>query len=190
MKNSFALILAITVSFLGICHGADGFKAGAINLNMPSENLKARLPDTQLLSRYVKEIETACNEYFKKEAKPAPPFHLMIAVKPGKVARVWFVVSDPNENARLAPLKQKLESMPAMEVVKGPVAFAISDEDTANNEEIRQGPPVPEEWMKIIDQSEEELVMPDGVLAILWPDSAEDKAAAKASPKGESEKEK
>ncbi|MEZ0274265.1 MAG: hypothetical protein ACAH88_05125 [Roseimicrobium sp.] len=115
-----------------------------------------------------------------KEAKPKPPFAVVMAVKPGWVSRAWLVTSDATEAARMEPLKKKLESVPAMSVTEGPVVMAFLDEETSKSKDARgKGPPMPAEWREAVKNSKVDLQVPDGILAVVWPDTDEQKAAAK-----------
>lgn len=184
MKKLVTLFLAfvLATTFAGTAHGARGFKTGGVILYQTDDVLQARVPDVKELAAYTQAIEAACHEYFTEEARPNPPFYVVTAVKPGKVARVWFITPDAKETARLEPLKKKLEAVPAMAVNAGPVVLAIADEPTMKAEgQKADGPPTPAEWQEAAKGTKERLSMPDGILALLWPDTAEEMAAAKAT---------
>ena len=181
MKTLSALVLALSSILSGSAHGADGFKTGSIVLYQTDTVLQARVSEVSELAAYAQSIEAICHEYFTKEPRPKPPFFVVMAVKPGKVARVWFVTPDAKESARIEPLKKKLESVPAMAVKEGPVVIAIADDATAKSEgQKSDGPPMPAEWQEA-KTTKEKLLVPDGILDVLWPDTAEQEAAAKAT---------
>jgi hypothetical protein len=184
MKKLFPLVLGMMWmwSSLSAAHASGGFETGGIILYQTDTVLRARVPDVHVLADYTKSIEAACHEYFTKETKPAPPFHVVLAVKPGNVARVWFVTADARESARLDALKKKLEALPAMEVSEGPVVFAITEAETTKVEGYKSdGPPLPAEWQEVAKKTKEKLQVPDGILPIVWPDTEEQKVATKAT---------
>ncbi|QIF01440.1 hypothetical protein [Roseimicrobium sp. ORNL1] len=183
MKRLTSLVLTLALTLAGMAHGADGFKTGGVILYQTNDVLLTRAPEVKVLAAYTKAIEAACHEYFTKEASPKSPFYVVTAVKPGKVARVWFITPDEKEIARLEPLKKKLEALPAIAVKEGPVVFAIADEATIKSDSQKaENPPIPVEWQKAAAKSpKENLVIPDDLLALVWPDTAEEKAAAKAT---------
>jgi hypothetical protein len=182
MKKLTSLVLALAVALGGIADGADGFTTGSIILYQTEEVLETRAPDVKELAAYAQALEVACHEYFTKEARPKPPFYVVAAVKPGKVARVWFVTPDAKETARIEPLKKKLEAVPALAVKEGPLVIGIADEPTAKLQAGQDdGPPMPAEWQEAAKNAKEELQVPDGILSVVWPDTEEQKAATKAA---------
>lgn len=183
MKKLASLVFALFTALAGIAHGAEGFKTGSIILYQTEDVLQTRAPDVKELAAYAQALEVACDEYFTKEARPKPPFYVVAAVKPGKVARVWFVTPDAKETARIEPLKKKLEAVPALAVKEGPLVIGIADEPTAKIQTQQQddGPPMPLEWQEAAKNTKGELQVPDGILAVVWPDTAEQKAATKAT---------
>jgi hypothetical protein len=182
MKRLISLVLTLALTWAGIAHGADGFKTGGVILYQTDDVLQTRAADVKELAAYTQAIEAACHEYFTKEARPKPPFHVVTAVKPGKVARVWFITPDAKETARIEPLKKKLEAVPAMAVKEGPVILGISDEATAKAEgQSNNGPPLPVEWREAAKNAKNAPETPDDILALVWPDTEEQKAAAKAT---------
>jgi predicted metallo-beta-lactamase superfamily hydrolase len=67
-----------------------------------------------------------CNTFFKKSDTPRA-LDLVVAVRPQRRSKVWFVspTQGAKDDAQLAKLRALLEAVPAPEVIDGPVLFAM-----------------------------------------------------------------
>jgi hypothetical protein len=151
-----------------------GFETDNIVLYQSNETLQARVGAVAELSHYIKQLQAVCGEFFATTKTPET-VHVVVAVRPGKRARVWFVSSTrPAPDAQREPLRKKLEAVPPCDVHDGPVAFAISAKLAGGDGKNSKGnkdfkPPIPKEWQDAATGKEGVLV-PDGFLDLVWPD--------------------
>ena len=105
----------------------NGFQVASIVLYQPDDVLRERLGDSaEDLAAYVKRLVSVCATALPG-GQGAATLDVVVAVKPGKRARVWFVAGSATVPGAetLAALRGKLEAVTPLEVQKGPVAFAI-----------------------------------------------------------------
>jgi hypothetical protein len=151
-----------------------GFETDKLVLYQPNEILQARVGAVEEFSTYIKQLQTVCSEFFATNKTPET-LHVVVAVRPGKGARVWFISSlYPSADAQREPLRKKLEAIPPCEVRDGPVAFAISaklaggdGKNPAGDKNLKL--PIPKEWQEAV-KDKESVIVPDGLLDIVWPD--------------------
>jgi hypothetical protein len=197
MKIFFVLMFSFVAAATTMA-GEAGFKMGNIVLYQPNEVLQERLTDAKGLAEYVQALDKVCTEYFAKEVK-AETLQVVVALKPGKLARVWFVSSTREDVKALALLREKLEKVPAIDVYKGPVAFALTGDIAGGGKSKEKGkaqgkedgefsPPIPKEWQDAVAKAKERkdgpVIVPDGFLAAVWPDEPGAKVKEKPVPKG------
>lgn len=158
--------------------GETGFQMDSMMLYQEDNTLRARAVEVTTLGEFVKQIETTCSQFFAKTDRPES-LDVVVAVKPGKKSRVWFVSSIRKDQKELEPLRKKLEAIPAMTVKQGPVVFAlkglIAGGDSKKAE--KESPPnlpIPSEWKDAATSVKQNLAVPDGFLELVWPDTAED----------------
>jgi hypothetical protein len=155
----------------GHCATATGFHSYQIVLYQPDSVLQARVPSVEALAAYEKRLDKVCTDFFAG-AKTRERLDIVVGLKPGKRVRVWFVSSSRAvpENS-LAPLRKRLEAVPACNVREGPVAFAIratiADANILEDKKDYQ-PPTPMEWRAPIGESP--VIVPDGLFRHIWPD--------------------
>lgn len=187
MKNLRPCLIAVL--FSAFAHGVEpGFKMDNVVLYQPDEVLSPRLPDVSAFSDYVKRLQKVCVEYFEKEEKPET-LHVVIAVKPGKKSRVWFVSAKRPNMKALVPLREKLEKVPAAEVFGGSVVFAVSGSIAGGDGKAKVvagefRPPIPKEWEEAVKGRKETVEVPDGFLARVWPDAPGDAPKEIPAPPG------
>ena len=105
---------------------ATGFATSNIVLYQANADLEVRVPSAEALADYIKRLQAVATDLFAPDKTPEN-LDIVIVVKPGKKARVWFVSSiRPGTDPSLEPLRQKLEAVDPLDVEAGPVAFAIS----------------------------------------------------------------
>jgi hypothetical protein len=123
----------------------------------------------------VKQLEKVSADYFAA-AKDPETLDIVVAVKPGKRSRVWFVSSRRKSTKELEPLRKKLEAVPALAVFGGPVAFAISGAvvggDGKAGNASKEGPPLPKEWTDAAAKEKGSIEVPEGFLRLVWPDES------------------
>ncbi len=186
--------LVLTVLVLGcvlhsLSFAAEGFETENLVLYQPDAVLKERLPSVNPLGDYFKKIEAECKGSLAKETQ-ASRLVVVVAVKPGKQSKVWFIPS-ATKDPKLAELQKKLEMLPAIDVYGGPFAFAICGKIAGGNPaakaEDEGGPPIPQEWKDAVKDSKEGIRVPEGFLAKVWPDPPGWTAPADKRPKAPTE---
>ena len=162
------------------------FETGKIVLYQPEEVLQARVPDPDGFANYVKQLHAVCARSFAAATAPET-LDLVVAVRPGKRARVWFVSSVvPSADPEREPLRKELEAVPPCAVHNGPLVFAFAakiaggdGKDLARDKD--PNPPIPKEWQDAA-AGKEGVLVPDGFLDLVWPDPAPPAARPAATP--------
>ena len=173
---SLAVVAWLAVSLpAAVADAPRGFAMERVALYQPEEVLDARVGVADLAA-YIKQLQAVCAGFFATAGTPET-LHVVVAVRPGKRARIWFASStrldlDPARD----PLRKQLAAVPPCEVRGGPVAFALSGKIAgggASNPPGDQGfaLPVPQAW-KDASKGKEGVVVPDGLLDLVWPDAA------------------
>jgi hypothetical protein len=153
-----------------------GFETDNVVLYQPNEALQARVGSVADLANYIKELQAVCAEFFVATATPET-LHVVVAIRPGKRSRVWFVSSTrPAPDPQREPLLKKLEAVQPCDVRDGPVAFAISSKLAGGDGKNPKGdkdfkPPIPKEWQDAA-KGKEGVLVPDGFLDLIWPDGS------------------
>ena len=155
---------------------AKAFDTDHIFLYQADAVLKQRVSSVNDLAAYIQSVEKACAEYFagSETAKTGDNLQIVIAVRPNKRSRVWFI-SARNAGHELDSLKKKLEAVEPFEGRSGPVAVAIVARihgGTANGfgDENAAHPPIPSEWTEAIKDQKPPFQLPDTFLEAVWPD--------------------
>ena len=143
------------------------FEAWDIFLYQPDNVLQERLSGSvRGLTDNIKQLMSTCEASFAR-----PPIqetlNIIVAVRPGKRSRVWFVSSRPTNTPQGQALRRKLEAITPCEVRGGPVAFALSYKVAGGDGKRLKNPPMPKEWEDAAKGKE--LLFPDGILDIVWP---------------------
>ena len=173
MKSLVVSLLAIAWCVTAFAaEPANGFKLAGLNIGyLRSEEFGSRVAVPELAG-YVKKLQADCEDFFAGTTTPEN-LDIVVAVKPGKVSRVWFVSSrSPAAGEKRDALRAKLEAVAAPDVSGGPIAFAmvgkIAGGDPALPPENAGAPPVPAEW-KDAPAKQDHAVQFDEVLASVWP---------------------
>jgi len=178
--NMKHLLAIVTISLVGVPgwvagEPAKGFETENVVLYQPESVLSERVPSVEELAGYIKRLQGVCAEFFADAATPET-LHIVVALKPGRQSRVWFVSSSPSPSGvNRESLRLRLEAVTPIEVQHGPVAFAISARIAGGNGNVPSGegayqPPIPKEWQDAAKGHGEALAIPDGFLALVWPD--------------------
>jgi hypothetical protein len=153
---------------------AKGFESYHVALYQPDDVLQARVGVVAALTNYIEQLRGICTEYFATTTTPET-LHIVVAVRPGKRARVWLVSSTRREpEAQREPLRKQLEAIPPCEVHGGPIAFAISAKLAGGDGQIpkEDRTPIPKEWQDAVTATGREGgPVPDGVFDLIWPDT-------------------
>lgn len=177
MTTPFRLVLPLV--FLAaafspcVLQAAEGFETDHLALYQPDNILRHRVPSVEVLGEYMKKLQGLCEEHFAKQTK-ASNLTLVIAVRPGKRSKVWFIPRPTQATAiELDTLRKKLEAVTPLEVRGGPFAFAICGKIAGGVAETKaekeSGPPLPEEWTTALTNSKQRGLIPDAALDLLWP---------------------
>lgn len=140
-----------------------------IVLYQPDSVLQERAPPAQSWADYIRALQSTCT-LFLREKGAQEALDVFVALKPGRRSRIWFISSTPAAPGLLEPLRGRLESIEPPEVRGGPVTFlfAAAPEGTARRDPESR---LPDEWLTAIRESGREVMMvPDEVLAMVWPD--------------------
>ena len=154
--------------------GNRSFEAEYIVLYQPTSDFFERISGVEELANYTKRLLGVCENFFTTADTPET-LHIVVAIIPGRQSRIWFVSSTPLPAVReREPLRRQLEAVTPIEVAHGPIAYAISAKIAGGDAKSDQSGyhfPIPKEWQDAAKGSQEELVTPDGILALVWPES-------------------
>ena len=173
----FAIFTLLAASSPVLALGtAEGFETDHVVFYLPEEVMEARVGSVGDFVNYAKQLQAICTEFFATTKTPET-LHIVVAVRPGKRARVWFVSSTrPAPDAQREPLRKKLEAIPPCDVHDGPVAVAISaklagGDGKTPKEEKDFKTPIPKEWQDAVTATgKERVLVDDGLLDLIWPD--------------------
>lgn len=171
MKSFLFLMAALLASILPLSAAdPEGFKTSSIILYQPDALLKARLGDVKDLAAYIKELQAACGESFAASKTPET-LYIVVAVRPAKRSRVWFISSHPSPDAPRDEVRKKLESISPFEAKEGPIIFALAATLAGGDPSALDTtpPPLPAEWMKAAGDRKGPFTS-DDLLDLVWPD--------------------
>jgi hypothetical protein len=150
--------------------GSSPFQLVESLLYQPDEVLRQRMPNSDAFLAYVKRVlETAAAYWTAQPVQSGQTATLVLAVKPGGRSRFWLDL-DPGG---LAPEAERnflarLEELTPPVVQHGPVAMAFHATlwgGRASGWEF-----LPREWQQACQQGGQQLLVPDGILPLVWPD--------------------
>jgi hypothetical protein len=151
MKHILTAILSLLLTsfaLLAIDH-PKGFAMAEIHLGYLSQQAFAERVSVRDLADYTKRLQAVCSQFFAQTTIPED-LSIVVAVKPGKRSKVWFVSSRaPVSSERRDDLRAELEAVLPPVVHGGPIAFAIVGRIAGGQTkgETKAGPPpVPKEW--------------------------------------------
>jgi len=150
-----------------------GFAVSSIVLYQPDSVLNDRLPNIDAFAAFLKEVGSVAVRVFASR-QPPHEFDIVVAIKPGRLARFWFVTSaQPNPHLEES-LRSELSKLTVPSVHGGPVAVAIigsvAGARTSDKAE-HFTPPMPAEWSDAVQRAKSDPVrVPEGVLETVWPD--------------------
>jgi hypothetical protein len=148
--------------------GRKGFSRVSLALYQPDNVLRDRTPDVKSFSKYIKRLQTTCEQFFTESTTPEA-LDIVVAIKPGRRSRVWFLSSTRRPaDVQLESLRKQLEAVDPPEIRNGPVAVAISAAIAGARREASAPPPIPVEWAGVAAKASKPV--PDGILEILWPE--------------------
>jgi len=129
------------------------FETTGVELYLKKEVMAQRASNDDMAT-YVKALQAAAEDFFIAQKEPwKEDLDIVVAVKPGPQARVWFVSWVlPAPDDRLSVLRAKLAAIPPPPVNSGPVAFCIHTQIAGGNGKPPSAvgsPPIPQEWKDI-----------------------------------------
>jgi hypothetical protein len=139
-------------------------KTEAIIMLQNDAVMNKRVPGIEEMGRYLKGVREAFAQAYATVRTPET-LSAIVAVKPGKKARLWLISSLENPPDR-TDLTARFETVPVPEVKEGPVAFAIRF--TIAGAKPAKIPLLPPEWMAAFDG--QPAMMPDAITAYIWKD--------------------
>jgi hypothetical protein len=174
MKRILTTILTLLLtSFASLALDPQmGFATASIHIGYMSQEALGERVSVHDLGDYIKRLQAVCSQFFAQTTIPED-LSIVVAVKPGKRSKVWFVSSRaPASSERRDDLRAELEAVPPPAVHGGPIAFAIEGRIAGGHTkgESKAGPPpVPNEWQDALSKLVEPVPF-DRVLPHIWPD--------------------
>ncbi len=157
---------------------AADFEVKQVVLYVRAQELESRIGSkVDPYADYMKKVWETAAEHWKDLPKgPRQTMLLIIGVKPGKAARVWYTLAEGGvKDEALAALTKKLEALPAVEV-KRPVVAALQVDLWGGPENSVEGPPpetlqFPKAWREAAKAKGVTLRIPldDDDIKVIWP---------------------
>ncbi len=141
-----------------------------IMLYQPDEVLRQRVGNVSILGSFLKRVEEEANQFWSA----LPPGEsravlLVVALRPGGRSRFWPEENPPGLDRRsVEEVVARLQRLPPPLVHSGPVAVALQASLWSQGGKPGGWPFIPTEWQQACGQ--ENLLVPDGVLKIVWPE--------------------
>jgi hypothetical protein len=146
-------------------------KLNNVVLYQPDAVLRERLGDVTPLAEYIKKVKAISEPSFNSDGPEC--LDIVIVLKPGGKARVWFSSTLQNVPDR-TEIKKAIEAISVPLVKQGPVAFALSYNlngiERKKQSDDQFQPPIPEEWKIKAKNIESPLMIPDDFIPLIWPD--------------------
>jgi hypothetical protein len=167
VKRITLLLACLNVSALVALAGTRAFQIESIVQYQPSDVLEERLADPTKLADYIKRLQDVCQRFFAATTSPET-LDIVVAVRPGRHSRIWFVSSvQSTPDAKRKSLRKSLEEVTPCNVTDGSIAFAIAAKIAGGDGKKREDIPMPLAWQKAAKGKN--VVIPDGVLDAVWP---------------------
>ena len=146
-----------------------GFEIVSYVLYQQNEELEQRISSDDLAT-YMKKIEATVAAFLKTAVRPEA-LDLVVAVRPSRKTKVWFIPSAAY-GGKLAALRAQLEAIPAPNVTGGPVVFAGIGSIAGIDRSDQDGLPQPEERLTALKNrplKDKGPIGLDKMLALAWP---------------------
>lgn len=164
-------LLRLLTLLLAVPLFAADAKVANVTLYQPDAALKERVGDVQPLGAYIQKLQAVCAPAWT--SKESEELHIVVVLKPKGQSRVWFV-SSLNPTIDRSKLKAAIEAI-SVPPVRGPIAFAVTYHLNGFTKPplIAQAlqPPIPAEWREKTKDVKGPMVIPDGFIPHVWPDS-------------------
>jgi hypothetical protein len=161
-----ATFFLITAAFVQSAVANDTLRTGAIYFYQPDAVLTERLCCEDGPRFFAEVNELLLNTGRVVEFADPGTGAVVVAIGPAQALEVWFVVDSGEfpENVREAIKLVIQEKVPAVE--EGPVAIAYRYA-LADAEIVETSLPIPEEWLMVIEESQQGSLSTDEILSIL-----------------------
>lgn len=117
-------------------------------LLQPSALMERRVANIDAMADYIKAVQAAAREaVVASGATQAVGGFVVLAVKPGRKARVWLDFDALLDLEMRKHITNNVQAVPAFEVTEGPVVFALKVA-TWDAKESKRVAPLPIEWKK------------------------------------------
>jgi hypothetical protein len=170
MKHILTAILSLLLTSFALLaiDPPKGFATASVHIGYLSQQAFAERVSVRDLADYTKRLQAVCSQFFAQTTIPED-LSIVVAVKPGKRSKVWFVSSRaPASSERRDDLRAELEAVLPPFVHGGPIAFAIVGRIAGGQikgETKASPPPVPNEWRDALSIEPGPL---DQVLPRIW----------------------
>jgi hypothetical protein len=138
-----------------------------IFLLMSQDQLDARA-ETDALTAQVHGISTAVLRLYARGMIRVAPMGVFVAVKPNRRVKVWVEGIEGPVPAEDVALIERLASAVAAPDVRGAIAYVCAF--LRNGTDVAGPPPLPRVWKEAARAADRTLMLPDGMLAAVWPD--------------------
>jgi hypothetical protein len=136
-------------------------------LLVPEAELAARVEVKALAAQIGAIREAVLMAYARGEIRVAP-LGLFVAVKQGRRVKAWAEgIEEPLRGEDAALLEERASAVAAPDV-SGPIAFALAF--PRKGARLAGPPPLPLAWRDAARTAAVGLSVPDGILAVVWPD--------------------
>jgi len=171
--------------FLAACLWPDSaLSAGPVSVMMdtvvfcqPDSDLRPRLPSIKELAEYAKQIEATAIKSFQAAADLKPTSGaIVVAIRPGRKAKAWLMSSEYDFPQTVSKdFQAQFGTLRPARVNLGPVAFALLFTINGGGKPlVSPGSmmPMPQEWQEASKNATRPLLVPDDILAVIWPDDS------------------
>ncbi len=143
-----------------------------LRLYVPIPQLEDRFgKDIEPLAKYIKALEKRAGEILAKGKQPrAKGLLIAVGIKSKKNTRIWCqAVEGDAPAALLQGLEKELAKVEAVDLKKGPAAFAM--EVNLFGQRPDRYPEFPQNWLEAAKKSGTKLLLPpDELFKVIWPD--------------------
>ncbi len=154
-----------------------GFKITSIVLYQPEVVVQDRVAHVEALATFINEIKTICGHFFAGATTPET-VDLVIAIRPGRRFKVWFVSMRGPQDSQLDGLRRRLESAEPPEVRNGLVICGILGAIAKAKRPIPSTqtfePPIPTEWKQATGRVPAGKLLED-LVELVWSESDQQK---------------
>lgn len=138
-----------------------------IVLLMPDDLIGARV-DAVALAAQTREIVAEVARLYARGEICVAPMGVFVAVKPNRRVKIWVEGIEGSLSSEDAALIERRASAVTAPEVRGAVAYVCAFLRKGTN--VAGPPPMPQAWKEAARTAGQDLMIPDGMLAVVWPD--------------------